>query len=111
MRARSRPRSDPRDARRARHRARVYRRRCEWGSEELAAYLDAVAGLLAEDKRSSIEAMGLQPGDAGLDVGCGTGDEVRLIAERVGPSGRAVGVDISEDLLRGAGALVSRGRG
>jgi ubiquinone/menaquinone biosynthesis C-methylase UbiE len=73
-------------------------------SEELAAYLDAVAAVLAEDKRTSIEVMGLLPGDAGLDVGCGTGDEVRLIAERVGPSGRAVGVDISEDLLAAARA-------
>ncbi len=79
------------------------------GSEELAAYLDAVAGELAEDKRASIEAMGVQPGDAGLDVGCGIGDEVRLIAERVGPSGRAVGVDISEDLLAAARERTSGG--
>jgi ubiquinone/menaquinone biosynthesis C-methylase UbiE len=68
-------------------------------SKALAAYLDTVAGVLAEHKRSSIDAMGLRPGDAGLDVGCGTGDEVRLIAERVGSSGRAVGVDVSGDLL------------
>jgi ubiquinone/menaquinone biosynthesis C-methylase UbiE len=73
-------------------------------SEELAAYLDTVAGVLAKDKRTSVDVMGLQPGDAGLDVGCGTGDEVKLIAERVGPSGRAVGVDISEDLLAAARA-------
>ena len=78
-------------------------------SEELAAYLDAVAGLLAEDKRTSIDVMGLQPGDAALDVGCGTGDEVKLIAERVGPSGRAVGVDISEDLLAAARARAPAG--
>jgi ubiquinone/menaquinone biosynthesis C-methylase UbiE/GNAT superfamily N-acetyltransferase len=71
-------------------------------STALAAYLDTVAGALAEYKRSSIEAMGLRPGDAGLDVGCGTGDEVRLIAERVGASGRAVGVDASGDLLAAA---------
>jgi ubiquinone/menaquinone biosynthesis C-methylase UbiE len=68
-------------------------------SQALAAYLDTVGGMLAEHKRASIEAMGLRPGDAGLDVGCGTGDEVRLIAERVGASGRAVGVDVSGDLL------------
>jgi SAM-dependent methyltransferase len=67
--------------------------------KELAAYLDTVAGVLAEHKVSSIEAMGLRPGDAGLDVGCGAGEEVRLIAERVGAAGRAVGVDISGDLL------------
>jgi ubiquinone/menaquinone biosynthesis C-methylase UbiE len=68
-------------------------------SEALAAYLDTVAGVLAEHKRASIEAMGLRPGHAGLDVGCGTGADVRLIAERVGASGRAVGVDASRDLL------------
>ena len=68
-------------------------------SRTLAAYLDTVGGMLAEHKRASIDAMGLRPGDAGLDVGCGTGDEVRLIAERVGASGRAVGVDVSGDLL------------
>jgi ubiquinone/menaquinone biosynthesis C-methylase UbiE len=68
-------------------------------SEALAAYLDNVAIVLSAQKRASIDAMALAPGDAGLDVGCGAGDEVRLIAERVGPSGRAVGVDVSEDLL------------
>lgn len=68
-------------------------------SPALAAYLDVVGGALAEFKRRSIDAMELRPGDAGLDVGCGTGDDVRLIAERVGASGRAVGVDVSDDLL------------
>jgi ubiquinone/menaquinone biosynthesis C-methylase UbiE len=71
-------------------------------SEALAAYLDRVGGALAEHKRTSIEAMGLRPGDAGLDVGCGTGDEVRLIAKRVGAAGRAVGVDASVELLAAA---------
>jgi SAM-dependent methyltransferase len=71
-------------------------------SQALAAYLDTVGGALAEYKRASIDAMGLRPGDAGLDVGCGTGAEVRLIAERVGASGRAVGVDASADLLMAA---------
>ena len=54
---------------------------------------------MAEQKRETIDAMNLRAGDAGLDVGCGAGDEVRLIAERVGPSGRAVGVDVNEGLL------------
>ena len=65
----------------------------------LAAYLQEVGGVLAERKRASIDAMALRDGDAALDVGCGTGDEVRLLAERVGPTGRAVGVDLSENLL------------
>lgn len=68
-------------------------------SEVLSPYLDAVSAVMAEQKRETIEAMDLLAGDAGLDVGCGAGDEVRLIAERVGPSGRAVGVDVNEGLL------------
>ena len=55
---------------------------------------------MAEHKRETIEAMGLRPGDAALDVSCGTGDEARLIAERVGPSGRAVGVDLNAGYWR-----------
>lgn len=38
-----------------------------------------------------------------LDVGCGTGAITRSIAEAVGPSGRAVGIDLSA-------TLVARGR-
>jgi ubiquinone/menaquinone biosynthesis C-methylase UbiE len=69
------------------------------GSEVLSTFLDAVSAVMAQQKRETIDAMDLRAGDAGLDVGCGTGDEVRLIAERVGPSGRAVGVDVNEGLL------------
>lgn len=67
--------------------------------EMLSAYLEFVSEVMAEQKRETIDAMGLQAGDSGLDVGCGLGDEVRLIAERVGPSGRAVGIDVNEGLL------------
>jgi ubiquinone/menaquinone biosynthesis C-methylase UbiE len=65
----------------------------------LSSFLDTVSAVMAEQKRETIDAMDVRAGDAGLDVGCGTGDEVRLIAERVGPSGRAVGVDVNEGLL------------
>jgi ubiquinone/menaquinone biosynthesis C-methylase UbiE len=71
------------------------------GSEVLSS-LDAVSEAMADQKRETIEAMQLRAGEAGLDVGCGMGDEVRMIAERVGPSGRAVGVDVNEGLLETA---------
>ncbi len=48
----------------------------------------------------------LTPGMSVLDVGCGSGTITRDIAEAVGPDGRVVGIDISEDLL--ARALSSR---
>ncbi|MFO1324600.1 MAG: class I SAM-dependent methyltransferase [Burkholderiales bacterium] len=35
-----------------------------------------------------------------LDVGCGFGDSTRLIAARVGPTGRAVGVDCAPKFVR-----------
>jgi SAM-dependent methyltransferase len=45
---------------------------------------------------------GLGPGSRCLDVGCGPGETMRLMARRVGPLGRVVGVDTDEDLGRAA---------
>ena len=63
------------------------------------AYLDEAGNLLAGLKRELIAALSLGPGDAALDVGCGTGEDLRSLAAVVGPSGRVVGVDRSEDLV------------
>ena len=41
----------------------------------------------------------LGPGDAALDVCCGTGDLAFELAERVGPGGTVVGSDFSEAML------------
>jgi SAM-dependent methyltransferase len=38
-------------------------------------------------------------GDHVVDVGCGTGDDVRALAQVVGPGGRAVGVDASTTII------------
>jgi ubiquinone/menaquinone biosynthesis C-methylase UbiE len=46
-----------------------------------------------------IDAVGVQPGQRVLDVGCGTGYFVRMIATAVGPSGFAVGVDPSSAMI------------
>lgn len=42
---------------------------------------------------------GIQPGQRVLDVACGTGVLTRAIAERIGPTGSATGVDINEGML------------
>lgn len=39
------------------------------------------------------------PGERALDVACGTGVVTRQLAERIGPSGRVVGLDINPDML------------
>jgi demethylmenaquinone methyltransferase/2-methoxy-6-polyprenyl-1,4-benzoquinol methylase len=41
----------------------------------------------------------VSPGDAALDLCCGTGDLALALRERVGPSGRVVGADFSERML------------
>ncbi|MFL6127354.1 methyltransferase domain-containing protein [Actinophytocola sp.] len=46
-----------------------------------------------------IEQLGSLEGKHVLDVGCGPGDDTRELARLAGPSGRVVGVDLSESML------------
>jgi SAM-dependent methyltransferase len=57
-----------------------------------------------------LDRVGLGPGAACLDAGCGPGETMRLMAERAGPAGRVLGVDTDSSLggmalgmLHGAG--------
>lgn len=47
----------------------------------------------------SLTALDLRAGEIVLDVGCGTGLLLNELAEAVGPTGRVVGVDLSERML------------
>jgi ubiquinone/menaquinone biosynthesis C-methylase UbiE len=46
-----------------------------------------------------VEAAGVRPGGRALDVACGTGAVTRILAERVGPAGTVVGLDINPGML------------
>jgi ubiquinone/menaquinone biosynthesis C-methylase UbiE len=48
--------------------------------------------------RRLIDQIALAPGARCLDAGCGPGETMHLMAERVGPSGQVVGVDIDAAL-------------
>lgn len=64
-------------------------------------YLDSVSGAAGaqEYKRQSFELLEITPGQSVLDVGCGTGDDARMLAAVVGPTGRVVGVDLSKSAI------------
>lgn len=57
------------------------------------------AGLHHRWRERAAERAGLGPGDAALDVCCGTGDLALELAGRVGPDGHVVGCDFSEPML------------
>jgi len=59
--------------------------------------------LLEPITKSVLDRVGLSPGMSCLDLGCGSGEVMRLMAERVGQTGRVVGIDVDAKL--GAGML------
>jgi SAM-dependent methyltransferase len=63
---------------------------------------DAMEARLAAINTLLIERAAPRPGEAVLDVGCGTGSTTLPAADRVGPAGRVVGIDISAPMLAAA---------
>jgi SAM-dependent methyltransferase len=64
-------------------------------------YVDAVSSVASaqEYKRLTFQLLDVKEGDRVLDVGCGTGEDARILARVVGPRGRVVGVDSSRTMI------------
>jgi demethylmenaquinone methyltransferase/2-methoxy-6-polyprenyl-1,4-benzoquinol methylase len=62
--------------------------------------------LYADGRRRAIELLRLTPGATVVDVACGTGFNFPLIEQRIGPSGRLIGVDLTTAMLGRARARV-----
>jgi SAM-dependent methyltransferase len=60
------------------------------------------ARIWEEATAALLDRVALGPGARCLDVGCGPGETMRQMAERVGPAGRVVGLDTDADLGRTA---------
>ena len=56
----------------------------------------------------AVQALGLRAGDSVVDIACGTGLNFPLIEEAIGPSGRIVGVDLTDAMLAQAQDRIER---
>jgi ubiquinone/menaquinone biosynthesis C-methylase UbiE len=78
-----------------------YRRRAPLYDMELVAFEPA--------RRGAVEALALRRGETVLDVGCGTGLSLPLLAEAVGPRGHVVGIEQSPEMIARARARTQAG--
>lgn len=62
-------------------------------SEGESARLQRQADELAPDRAALLDRIGLRPGQAAVDLGCGPRGILDLLAARVSPGGRVVGLD------------------
>lgn len=78
-----------------------------WDFAALTYYrvLDRFSGTL---NHLAIEKLQLQPGEAVLDIGCGTGTLIPALAEAVGPQGRVVAMDVSPRMVAVAGKRAAK---
>src|ERR1051326_7652390 len=68
--------------------------------EELASLpADANLGLSCGNPRGTAN---LKPGEVVVDLGCGAGIDVLLAARKVGPTGKAIGIDMTPEMIERA---------
>lgn len=71
-----------------------------YSPEELAALpADANLGLSCGNPTATAN---LKPGEVVVDLGCGGGIDVLLAARKVGPTGKAIGIDMTPEMLERA---------
>lgn len=69
-----------------------------------AVYTPGIGSL----RRAAVDRFDPQPGETVVEMGCGSGANLPLLRDRVGPEGRVIGVDVSPGVLSIANARVGR---
>lgn len=78
-----------------------------YSTEELASIpADANMGLSCGNPTATAH---LRPGEVVVDLGCGGGLDVFLAAGKVGPAGKAIGIDMTEEMLARARKNAAKG--
>ncbi|MES1201110.1 MAG: class I SAM-dependent methyltransferase [Pseudomonadota bacterium] len=67
--------------------------------EKFVRFRHIMTTALSEHGDQALAGQPYAPGSSVLDIGCGFGDTTQAIARRVGPSGRAAGVDCAENFI------------
>ena len=74
-----------------------------WGARHYDLTMDLLlVGRYQAFIERAIKRMDIRQGDAILDLGSGTGRNICVMLKALGPTGRVVGVDISQEMLRQA---------
>jgi SAM-dependent methyltransferase len=68
-----------------------------------------VRPITASYRALAVERLALRPGETVIDLGCGTGLSLPLLAPKVGDQGRVIGLDASADMLAIARQRVEAG--
>jgi len=91
------------------------RTRGDSNAARLAGYTDAQLGAVPDGVPASFFGCGnplayaaVKPGETVLDLGSGAGLDLILAAQTVGPSGRVIGVDMTDAMIERARANVAR---
>lgn len=85
----------------------IYRRRAS--NYDLSANLYYLIGFPEwRYRKYTIGALELSEGDTVVEIGCGTGLNFGLVEERIGPSGKIIGIDLTRAMLDQARDRVTR---
>ncbi|MEK7528845.1 MAG: methyltransferase domain-containing protein [Patescibacteria group bacterium] len=74
-----------------------------------ARFYDLSRSIVLTNRRRAMDVLDLQEGQSVLEVGCGTGENFPYLHEKVGESGKIIGVEYSEKMLEIARRRIEKG--